>query len=78
MKTYVIPTSGEPLPYPGGTLPPEGDWVVIDQFWRRRLADQDVTTGKPPAEAPSAATVAAGTAPDGAAESAAEPATKKK
>lgn len=53
-RTYLIPTSGEPLPYPGGVLPAKGDWVdAIDLFWRRRLADQDVVRGEPPAAPPS-------------------------
>lgn len=49
-KIYVVPALGKPLPFPGGVLPVEGDWVdPADTFWRRRLADQDVTKSKPPA-----------------------------
>ena len=49
-KIYVVPALGEPLPCPGGVLPIVGDWVdPADTFWRRRLADQDVTKSKPPA-----------------------------
>ncbi|QIB34749.1 DUF2635 domain-containing protein [Ancylobacter pratisalsi] len=61
MKTYVIPTSGAALPCPGGVLPPEGDYVEMNRFWRRRLADKDVVTGKPP-RAPAAEPDSADTA----------------
>ena len=47
MKTYLIPVSGEPLPYPGGVLPAEGDEIEMDRFWRRRLRDGSVVTGRP-------------------------------
>ncbi|WP_323034528.1 DUF2635 domain-containing protein [Pararhodobacter sp.] len=47
MKTYLIPVSGDPLPYPGGVLPAEGDHVEMDRFWRRRLRDGSVVTGRP-------------------------------
>lgn len=47
MKTYLIPVSGEPLPYPGGVLPADGDEIEMDRFWRRRLRDGSVVTGRP-------------------------------
>lgn len=46
-KIYLIPVSGEPMPYPGGVLPSDGDHVEMDRFWRRRLRDGSVVTGRP-------------------------------
>lgn len=47
-KVYLVPTSGEALPCPGGELQAIGQEVELDQFWRRRLRDGDVAKGKPP------------------------------
>lgn len=30
-------------------LPPEGEWVILDEYWSRRIRDQDVIEGEPPA-----------------------------
>lgn len=29
-------------------LPPEGEWVILDEYWTRRIRDQDVKEGEPP------------------------------
>ncbi|GLK85688.1 DUF2635 domain-containing protein [Ancylobacter defluvii] len=48
LKPFLVPTTGAPIPGPDGDLPIEGDYVHLDSFWRRRLADQEVTVGQPP------------------------------
>lgn len=46
---YLVPAEGLLIRHPlGGHLKPEGDFVVLDGYWRRRIADQSVTQGKPP------------------------------
>lgn len=32
-------------------LPPEGEWVTLDEYWSRRIRDQDVKEGDPPSPA---------------------------
>jgi hypothetical protein len=29
-------------------LPPEGEWVLLDEYWARRLRDRDVSEAEPP------------------------------
>lgn len=49
-RVFVVPVLEQPLPYPGGVLPIEGDWIdPAERFWRRRLADQDIRAAEPPA-----------------------------
>lgn len=46
---YLVPQDGLLVRHPqGGYLPTEGDHVVLDTYWRRRLADKSVAEGKPP------------------------------
>lgn len=47
---YVIPAKGRQVPDPfmGGNLPPEGREVEANQYWHRRVNDEDVTEGTPP------------------------------
>lgn len=53
---YLVPAKGLKVRHPqGGHLKPEGDHVVLDSYWRRRLADQSVTQGNPPKAAKPAA-----------------------
>lgn len=53
---YLVPVEGLKVRHPlGGHLKPEGDHVVLDSYWRRRIADQSVTKGEPPKAAKSAA-----------------------
>ncbi|MCD7099118.1 DUF2635 domain-containing protein [Stenotrophomonas sp. MMGLT7] len=65
---YLIPRTGlavlqprdhkRPVPTP---LPAEGATVTLTPYWRRRLADGDVTAGEPPAPAPTPAKTAKAT-----------------
>lgn len=49
-RVFVVPVLEQPLPFPGGVLPIEGDWIdPAERFWRRRLADQDIRMDDPPA-----------------------------
>jgi hypothetical protein len=53
---YLVPAEGLKVRHPlGGHLKPEGDHVVLDSYWRRRIADQSVTKGNPPKAAKPAA-----------------------
>ncbi|WP_137971866.1 DUF2635 domain-containing protein [Pseudomonas sp. F(2018)] len=46
---YLVPAEGLKVRHPqGGYLPPEGDYVVLDSYWRRQLADESVQKGQPP------------------------------
>lgn len=36
----------------GGFLAADGESVILDSHWRRRLADKDVVEATPPAETP--------------------------
>lgn len=46
---YLVPVEGLKVRHPlGGHLKPEGDHVVVDSYWRRRLADKSVSPGTPP------------------------------
>lgn len=57
---YLVPAEGLKVRHPlGGHLKPEGDFVVLDGYWRRRLAEQSVTRGQPPKAAKPAPTPAA-------------------
>lgn len=29
-------------------LPPDGEWVTLDEYWSRRIRDVDVVEGEPP------------------------------
>lgn len=35
-------------------LPPEGGFVVLDEYWARRIRDRDVIEAEPPADPPPA------------------------
>ena len=53
---YLVPAKGLKVRHPlGGHLNPEGDHVVLDAYWRRRIADQSVSKGNPPKAAKPAA-----------------------
>lgn len=54
---YLKPAEGLKVRHPlGGHLKPEGDHVVVDTYWRRRLADKSVSiAAAPKAAKPSAA-----------------------
>lgn len=46
---YLVPAKDLKVRHPlGGHLKPEGDHVMLDSYWRRRIADQSVTEGNPP------------------------------
>lgn len=47
---YVIPANGRTVadPYRGDNLPAEGREVEANQYWFRRINDQDVTESTPP------------------------------
>ena len=49
---YVIPAKGRQVPDPflGDNLPPQGREVEANQYWLRRILDEDVTEGTPPVE----------------------------
>ncbi|MCX5497325.1 DUF2635 domain-containing protein [Kaistia dalseonensis] len=48
-KQYLKPAPGLTLPLPDGrTWPAEGEWVDVDQYVRRRIADGDLVAGTPP------------------------------
>lgn len=52
---YLIPEGKLKVRHPqGGHLPAEGDYVVLDTYWRKRLADKSVIEGKPPKPAKTA------------------------
>ena len=44
-KTLVVPGKGLTVTNPatGRPLPVEGEKVVLDKYWRRRLADQEIS-----------------------------------
>lgn len=45
---YLVPAPGLKVRHPaGGYLPEEGAEVVVDTYWRRRIADKSVSEGKP-------------------------------
>lgn len=47
---HLVPGEGLKVRQPqGGYLPAEGATVVLDSYWRRRLADGSVSEGKAPA-----------------------------
>ncbi len=50
MPTYLVPAPGRTVRDPKTleALPAEGRAVEMTPFWKRRLADGDVTEGKPP------------------------------
>lgn len=46
---FLVPAESLLVRHPlGGHLKPEGDFVVLDSYWRRRLAEQSVTRSQPP------------------------------
>ncbi|SED36940.1 DUF2635 domain-containing protein [Pseudomonas anguilliseptica] len=46
---YLVPVGELLVRHPqGGYLPAEGDHVVLDIYWRRRMADKSVVKGTPP------------------------------
>lgn len=46
---YLVPGKGLKVRHPlGGHLKAEGDFVVLDSYWRRRIADQSVSKGTVP------------------------------
>lgn len=52
---YLVPAEGLKVRHPlGGHLKPEGDLVVLDTYWRRRLTDKSVRIGNPPKAKPAA------------------------
>lgn len=55
---YLIPRAGLTVLIPRGgkylvptPLPAEGTSIALSTYWRRRIADGDVTVGEPPAPA---------------------------
>jgi hypothetical protein len=54
--TYLTPVPGRRVrdPITGTPLPATGGNVVINEFWRRRLAQGDVVVGVAPTPAPTA------------------------
>jgi hypothetical protein len=53
---FLVPAEGLKVRHPlGGHLKPEGDHVVLDTYWRRRMADASVKLGTPPKAAKPAA-----------------------
>lgn len=52
-KVYLVPTPGltvlDPVTYK--PLPAEGAYKPLNNYWRRRIKDDDVTQGRPPAAA---------------------------
>lgn len=53
---YLVPAKDLLVRHPqGGYLKPEGDHVVLDTYWRRRLAEKSVMPGTPPKAAKPAA-----------------------
>lgn len=54
-RKFLRPTDGLALPLPDGRpWPTDGEWVDVDQYVRRRLADGDLVPAKPPTDEPSA------------------------
>lgn len=50
-KTYIKPKDDKIIvldPYRGTALPAEGDYIALDNYWRRRLKDGDVVLSEPP------------------------------
>jgi hypothetical protein len=48
-KKFLKPVAGITLPLPDGReWPAEGEWVDVDQYVRRRIADGDLVAAKPP------------------------------
>lgn len=46
---YLVPAPGLKVRHPaGGYLPEAGAEVVVDTYWRRRIAEQSVSVGKAP------------------------------
>lgn len=46
---YLKPAAGLKVRHPlGGHLKAEGDFVVLDRYWRRRLAEGSVTQAPAP------------------------------
>jgi hypothetical protein len=46
---YLVPAEGLKVRHPqGGYLNAEGDFVVLDSYWRRRIDDESVHQGNPP------------------------------
>lgn len=53
-KVLIQPARGLLVPNPQNNfkpLPPEGAEVELDRYWKRRLADGDVSQVKPPSKA---------------------------
>lgn len=49
---YLVPAEGLKVRHPlGGHLKAEGDHVVLDGYWRRRIAEKSVAEGDPPGAA---------------------------
>jgi hypothetical protein len=49
-KKFYKPAEGVSLPLSDGRpWPTEGDWIDLDQYARRRIADGDIVAAKPPA-----------------------------
>jgi hypothetical protein len=50
---YLVPAPGALVrdPVSRQPLPPEGAWKADDEYWRRRIADGDVTEQADPAAA---------------------------
>lgn len=48
-KIFIKPAEGRVVPHPerGGFLSEQGDEVVINAYWQRRLNDGDVVKAKP-------------------------------
>ena len=55
-RKYLKPADGLKIrnPETGRHMPPDGEWVSMDTYWRRRLRDGDVTASRP-TRAPAAA-----------------------
>ena len=60
-RVYMIPAPGKRVTHPAGSpkamraLPPEGEWVVLTDWWVRRELDGAVTRGKDPNDTPAPA-----------------------
>lgn len=51
-RKFFKPAAGIVLPLADGRpWPSDGEWVEVDQYVRRRLADSDLVAAKPPAVA---------------------------
>lgn len=59
-RKFLIPNEGRRVrdPHTHLLLSEKGEWKVMNTFWHRRLLDEDVREGAPPADTTSAAPAA--------------------